>query len=183
MNIQDRILRAEALRAMSIYRPFTRPEDIPDLACEAVAAGIDTQAVLEIAAMIRPTWVDLSDRWFQMLKELSLPVLSDAQAAHLIILPEAHEIGRRSFEESIDPFVIIASLEAINDKYGQREFLHSFSILYSEWAYLENEYPGKYRSELEEEFRQALATLMALVPFDPADPKRTNQTLYCNSIF
>lgn len=168
------IQRIEALRVLGC----TTAEKMPDVAIEAIEAGLDSKHLVEIAGLNKPAWRDLEPLWKAMLAELKLSPLSEIQATHIVVLPEAQAIARQFQSEALDVFSTLVALESLNFKYGHRRFLEHFCVLHDTWAYFVETYPDEL-SELKSEFLDEVKKLLAIPEYGAADASFSPEIFAC----
>ena len=74
-------------------------EDLPELASELLAKGIDTSAVRELAGLRRPTARDAGPVFERVLADLGRPTMPVAVAAQVI----ARDLARRAVSGEVSP--------------------------------------------------------------------------------
>jgi hypothetical protein len=135
------------------------PEDLPGIAVELLLAGADSQALREMAGLVRPTGYDAGPVLMRVLCDLGAPALEQDVAARVA----ARATAARALSGAIsayDAAVVLAALCRLRDYPPD---LCGFAAAVDEWDELPHDRPQIAVQILEE-----CQTLLA-APASPAD--------------
>ena len=83
--------------------------DMPQIACDAMEAGLDGPATRRLAALVRPTYFEVADIMPRVMQELELSQIAVGEAALRI----AKDLAREILGKGDDPLRHLRTLEAL----------------------------------------------------------------------
>lgn len=153
---------ATALRALWQTGQLN-PEDLPEIAVELLLAGADSQALRELAGLVRPTSDDAEPVLMRVLRELGAPVLEQDVACRVA----ARATAARALAGAISPHDAAVALAGLYGVCDCPPALSWFVAAAHEWVDVPHERP-QIAIQILEECRGLLAAPADALALEPA---------------
>ena len=143
------------------------PEQLPDLATDLLARGIESAAIIELAGMVRPSFWEVSPVVERAFREADLPSVSRAQALWRV----AYATARNILDDLIPPRDGATILWQVCNELDMPEPLRYFVYLAADYG----EGPGTPEEEaawFDARIRETAQEILTAMPADGESPPR-----------